>query len=116
MNTNTEFSYLYRDAANYKKAGTLIFPGLPVGGLERFGVALKAQFDEASYFIAGQVSVPEVFLWQGGYPVGEDNHCWHEFAGVSETELAATDPRTPEEFLAEVTAAATAGWREFNPA
>lgn len=114
---NTQFNYLYRDASNYKKPGQIVLRGLPAAGVEAFDTALKAFLSDGQFFIAGQIAVPEVFLWSGpgAYKVGENDHCWHEYSDVESVKTIATDERTPEQFLLAVEAANQAGWQEFDP-
>lgn len=113
---NTQINYLYRDGANHKKPGHVVLAGLPAIGLKAFEAALKEVLDDGEYFIADQIKVPEVFLWAGGYKLNEDDHSWHVFSDAEETADKATDERTPEEFLASVSAAKAEGWKEFDPA
>lgn len=120
---NTRFSYLYRDASNYKNHGDVVFSGEFTPELEE---KLTSVLNDGEYFIAHQVGIPEVFLWDKDleydeYPVElvgtarykideEDDHVWHEFDGLSLTDAAPTDPRTIEEFIDEVVRQADLGW------
>jgi hypothetical protein len=110
---NTKISYLYRDASNYKDWGSVVLTGV-VKNPASFEKKLRKQLDCEEKFIASQVKVPEVFPYSKGAP-GVDDHCWHEFDSVTETEESPTDSRTPEQFLADVTAANTEGWLDFDP-
>lgn len=123
---------MYRDAVNYKNSGDAVFIGaITPEQLKR----LETAFDEGLYFIASQINVSSVFLWSkdanydpdtigteamkalkpGEFVIGEDDHCWHEFTGADATDATATDPRTIEQFVAEVEAAAASGWAVFEP-
>jgi hypothetical protein len=95
---------------------------------------LVTALHEGQYFIARQMRVPEVFLWDlqagydsddppagvgpGQYAINEDDHCWHEFCDVRATNELPTDEhgRTIEQFVQEVRQAAANGWQEFVPA
>jgi hypothetical protein len=128
---NTEFSYMYRDASNYKKSGSVVLVGVITPELEQ---RLKKTLDGGRLFIAGQVSVPEVFLWnaemdydshnppadlkKGEYVISDDDHCWHEFTGVfpSEDDVFDKDGRTIDQFVAAFESAAAEGWNVFDPA
>ena len=66
---NTAFNYMYRDGSNFKKRGVAIFANLPTEELER---RLIAALSEGLYFIAHQVRVPEVFLWDPELDYGEE--------------------------------------------
>lgn len=57
---NTRFDYLYRDAGNWKRYGSVLFRGAPEEGLEdRF----RRACDRWELFIAGQVRLPELFFF-----------------------------------------------------
>jgi len=109
---NTLFEYMYRDASNYKRFGFIVFGGkyTPV-----HVARLKVALDDGEHFIAHQLKIPEVFHWLDVYSKNEDDHCWHEYDGMSDTEDAQTDPRTIEEFIKDVEAAAAVGWLVWDP-
>lgn len=137
---NVRFSYLYRDADNYKQGGAVVFSnpdGHPVGEAKRM---FDGWMDGGEYFIADQVRVPEVFLWDpaadydpndpetypdfvamgggaGHYAINDADHPWHEFEELEETDDEPTDAhgRTLREFVEEVSRAGQEGWREFDP-
>lgn len=131
---NTKFSYIYRDGGNNKRSGAVIFAGPPSPELER---RLQVAFDEGKYFIAQQIGVPEIFLWNSqmnydpddpttypknigrdGYCISEDmDHCWHEFRGIEVTTERPDDPRerTIDEFVQEVERIALEGWIDSTP-
>lgn len=98
MSKNIGFSYLYRDASNYKQWGKVIFTnnqGVPLDLLEE---DLRASLEKREFFLAGKVDVPEVFFDSKR----EDDHPWHEFAGLVETDLKPTDKRDILEFIADL--------------
>ena len=67
-------------------------------------------------FIAGQIRVPDVFLYtDGGF--SSDDHCYHEFFGVTSTHEAANDAnrRSIKDFIAEASREAALGWQVFDP-
>jgi hypothetical protein len=131
---NTKFSYMYRDGGNNKRVGSLTFAGPPSQDLEK---RLRQAFDECEYFIAHQIGIPEIFLWnpqmdydpddpttypenmgRDGYCIAEDlDHCWHELDGIQATMEPANDAhqRTIEQFLFEVERIAKHGWQDFKP-
>jgi hypothetical protein len=113
---NIEFSYLYRDGGNYKKFGRVIFSNPERLTSKSVTEELQQSFIRSELFIAGQIRVPEVFLYAGGH-FSYDDHCYHEFDSVKATADVAGDihGRTIGEFLAEVAAQAKRGWREFDP-
>jgi hypothetical protein len=113
---NIEFSYLYRDGGNYKKFGRVIFSNperLTSGSVTE---ELQQAFIGSELFNAGQIRLPEVFLYAGGR-FSYDDHCYHEFDSAKSTADVANDMhgRTIGDFLAEVAAETKGGWREFDP-
>jgi hypothetical protein len=111
---NIEFSYRYRDGANFKKLGSVVFSNpeqLDPGMIE---ATLRQAFWD-SLFIAHQVRVPEVFLYLDG-PFAFDDHCYHEFVAVQTGDKPPSDKydRTITEFLSEVEGL-RGRWREFDP-
>ena len=111
---NTQFFYIYRDASNYKKLGSVIFSGKDPDVVKK----LTESFQGGENFIASQVRVPEVFLFESeGYSVSDDDHCWHQFSEITEVEASADDEhcRTFSEFIKEVQSASAEGWVEFAP-
>ena len=113
---NIEFGYLYRDGGNYKKFGRVIFPNPEGLTGESVNQALRQAFIGGELFIAGQIRVPEVFLYAGGR-FSDDDHCYHEFGTARRTADVASDThgRSIGEFIAEAATASKCGWREFDP-
>lgn len=107
------FDYLYRDASNYKDTGCVVFlgDGMSIREARR---RLTVAFDSGLCFVADQIDIPEVFLWNL-YSIADDDHCWHECEGLERTTAQATDPRTLTEFVEAVEKAAKQGWHEFEP-
>jgi len=134
---NVKFHYQYRDAGNYKRAGSVVFGGgLPEGAtVDGVSEALEQVFEGGCYFIANQVNIPEVFGWDpdveydpdnpatypeglgpGRYCIQEDlDHCWHEFCGVEFVGETPTDSRSWEEFFTMLGLANKTGWQQFDP-
>jgi len=74
---HTVFSYLYRDAANYKVHGRLWLEGaLSAGDKARF----QALLEDEEFFIPEQVGVPALQAER----LGADDHVWHEFVGFEQ--------------------------------
>jgi hypothetical protein len=135
---NLVFNYSYRDADNYKRTGLVIFKGTPeyFGHLNNpeFLSEIQKHLSDGEYFVANQIGIPEIFLWnpnakydpddpelnpedyKDGYLITESDHCFHEFNGLEETEEKPTDFRTPGQFLADLKKASTEGWQVFLPA
>ncbi len=73
---NTKISYLYRDAANYKKFSEVIISGkLEMDTLEPF-------FYENQFFSPRHVGLPDL----REFPLNEDDHPWHEITACTPTD------------------------------
>jgi hypothetical protein len=110
--SNTKFEYLYRDASNYKSWGSVVFAGPSNDDMQ---MRLMSAFESGEFFIAQQVRIPEVFL--KGWPLDQDDHCWHAFSSMEETDEPANDSHSRKivEFVDEVERAATEGWMVAKP-
>ncbi|MGA2195103.1 MAG: hypothetical protein ABSH40_07510 [Bryobacteraceae bacterium] len=113
QHSNISFDYLYRDTSNYKDSGCVVFLGDGMS-IRKANQRLALAFDSGQYFIAHQIGIPEVFLWNR-YPISDDDHSWLEFAGLEVTTAQATDLRTLTEVVEAVEKAAKQGWHEFEP-
>ena len=116
MSENIQFEYLYRDGANYKAWGTIVFSNPDQLPLSEIDARFRQAFDPDSLFVAGQIEVPEIFLYRDG-ELTSDDHCFHEYDHVELTNGPADDAqgRTIGNFLAQVTLASQRGWEVFNP-
>jgi hypothetical protein len=119
---NTEISYQYRDAGNYKRGGQVVLNGTFPAGAAMLKALIHNKVEGGEFFIASQVGLPEVFPWLDPKAPPEikavtpDDHCWHELTDIEEVSKAATDTRTPSEFLDAVELASRIGWEIFDPA
>jgi hypothetical protein len=95
--TNIQFDYLYRDAANYKKHGYVVFLNLHHLTVEQVEKKVKKAVIDYEYFIANEVNVPELHF--DNY--SEDDHDFHEIGSFSITTDEVTDPekRSIETFI-----------------
>jgi len=113
---NIRFTYLYRDGSNYKNWAAAVFSNPDGLTCE----ALKKKFAKAfltdGLFIADQVRIPEVFLWNA-QSIDSDDHCFHEFDAIENTNDPPDDQhgRSIREFADEVAANASQGWKAFEP-
>ena len=72
------FSYLYRDASNYKAYGRLLLKGTAsVADVE----SLRQRFESGEFFIAEQLGIPALHaeLWAFSSGPISDDHVWHTF-------------------------------------
>lgn len=109
---NARFEYLYRDASNFKKWGSVVFGGALSDDLR---ARIRRALHDEEWFIADQVGVPELLF--DDYPLNQDDHCWHEFSVLVDTDEVPNDTRhrSIEDFVREVEQARADGWREFDP-
>lgn len=116
MSGNTRFSYLYRDAGNYKKSGRVVFSNPDNLRPILIEKALRQSLSEECLFVASQIRVPECFLYARG-DANSDDHCFHEFEQVDETAEETDDlhQRSISQFVEEVKRQAKLGWGVFDP-
>ncbi len=112
---NIRFNYLYRDASNFKKWGCIVFSNpqelTPAQILDQITKAIPD-----SLFIADQIRLPELFIYNEE-PMNPDDHCFHEFFNVEESDKDADDPhcRTITNFIAELEGEQQSGWCVYDP-
>jgi hypothetical protein len=107
---------MYRDAANYKYPGSVVFEGTIDEHLQgRIQLACHA----GEQFVASQVRIPLLFpfLRPDCSVDSRFDHGWHEFLEFRATEAGVTDDRerTALEFGAEFCAASREGWHVREP-
>jgi hypothetical protein len=94
---NIKFNYLYRDAGNYKNFNAIIFSNPKCYELEKIKVDLKNNLIDNMYFVARQLSIPELFFEN----INSDDHDWHEFIDIEQTADKINDSknRTIDKFI-----------------
>src|ERR1041385_4435158 len=112
---NLKFNYLYRDGANYKSWGEVIFTNPEQLSLDVIKERLIGAFLSEEFFVASQVSIPEKFLFLDGKLTKYD-HCYHEFDCI---EICQEEPndilnRSIAEFLKDAELVSESGWEEFD--
>ncbi len=113
MGSNIKLNYLYRDGSNCKKEGAVIFANPAMIAPAAVAYRLEKACDKGMHFIAGQVGIPEVFLFGGDETLfieGVD-HYYHELCGIEVTDEEPTDERPITRFLKEFAAVSQAGWQ-----
>jgi hypothetical protein len=110
-----KLSYAYRDEANYRRSGEVVLSNPEGLSLEEAARRLSAAMPDEQYFIARQVRVPDQFFWPAKLE-GSD-HAWHTFEGLERVEAEPNDMhgRCLAQLVAEVEAAARAGWETQGP-
>lgn len=109
------FNYLYRDGANFKSWGEVIFSNSPKILLQTMEERLSRSFLPDGQFIASQIGIPEVFLFHSAKMTSYD-HCFHEFFSLESCQGPSTDGfnRSTEKFIGDVEKAALKGWVAFD--
>ncbi|MGB2867060.1 MAG: hypothetical protein WBD36_01295 [Bacteroidota bacterium] len=112
-----KLDYLYRDAGNYKARGEVVFSNPDEITVQEATDRIRKACDSGCLFIADQVSLPEVFLFGKG-DVTVDDHCFHEFDSLKQTEEPSTDikARSLKLFVEQLEHESRRGWRAFDPA
>ena len=112
-----KFSYLYRDAGNYKAWGEVVFGNPENIPLNELDARLRKPFEVDGLFVAHQVSIPEVFLYLSG-ELTDDDHCYHEFFSLELTDEKPNDHlgRSIKQFVEQVEEESNLGWTAFHPA
>jgi len=112
---NVKFNYLYRDGANYKSWGDVVFSNPDRLTLSEIEAKLVDAFLPDKLFIAHQISIPEKFLFISE-KITEFDHCYHEFDNVELCQESPTDilSRSIKDFLEVVESASQHGWKVFD--
>lgn len=85
---NIEFSYLYRDAGNFKQFGSVIFRNKECLTPEAITSMIKSLLIDKLFFDPLLSKVPTLFFDD----IDEElDHDWHEFENVKEVEFPVND-------------------------
>lgn len=102
---NIKFSYLYRDAGNYKAYGEVIFDNPDGIAVEELELILRSKLIDGQWFYARGWNLPDLHFekWD------EDlDHGFHEFEGICYTDEKANTVQGILEFYQLVK---KAGWK-----
>lgn len=102
---NTRFSYLYRDASNYKKANAVVIRGAFLHSDEE---TILASLNEGEFFIPRQVGLPEERFDK----LSEDDHCWFEYMEMGLTDAKPTIDLSVAQLVERFRAVGSSGWRD----
>lgn len=99
---NTLFSYMYRDAANYKFHKEVIIKG------ELILEEIKPYLHEHDFFIPSAVGLPDL------QPeiLNINDHVWHEIVSILETDVPPNCAVTSKELKARFISFQALGWDE----
>jgi hypothetical protein len=79
---NIKFSYLYRDASNYKNFGFLVFENFDNLHLSELQALIQSKLIDGMWFYAGQWQLPDLHFnsW-----CDKTDHTFHEFESIEYT-------------------------------
>jgi hypothetical protein len=95
LKTNIRFDYLYRDAGNYKNYGFVIFSNPNNLSIEKLRSSIISNLNDGEFFNHKRLKIPALFF----SIKNSDDHFWHEFENIEETNETPTETRTIDEFL-----------------
>ena len=79
---NIKFSYLYRDAGNYKNYGEVVFHNPNDLSFKEIEGLIRSKLIEGQWFVVKDWNLPDLHFDR----YDEDlDHGWHEFEGISYT-------------------------------
>jgi hypothetical protein len=92
---NIKFSYLYRDAANYKVYGSVVFSNPEKLSVREIETRVRAKLIDGEFFDPVEWKVPRLQI----LPLDEElDHSWNEFESVEETDEVADMGLSIEKF------------------
>ncbi len=87
---NIKFEYLYRDAANYKNWGDVIFNNVSGSDINALESKLRGVLIDGEFFVVKDFDVPDLRFPEH---VDELDHDWHAFHALECTEEPPNDIR-----------------------
>ena len=98
MQPKLKFSYLYRDAGNYKNYNEVVFGNLHRVSVEEVRAAFEANLIEGQWFVAKDMELPSLFFKEFDWDE-ELDHNWHEFQHLEETDEEANREEDIQVFI-----------------
>ena len=103
---HVSFNYLYRDASNYKKWGSVVFDNPKRRTVEELTATVqrvlgpRSPYPDVLQFRPETVKLPALFLYEAGSPTVDDVD-FHEFFSIETSTAKPDDPsgRSIDEFL-----------------
>jgi hypothetical protein len=93
--------YLYRDAHNYKRHGSVLFTNPNNRSLEELETIIRTHLIDGEWFIHTKWQVPDLHFAQFNF---ETDHQWHEFNSLEYTDQpAGSTTETIEQLLERIT-------------
>ena len=97
---NIKFSYLYRDAGNYKKYNSIIFNNPDNIDLSELSAMICSKLIDNTWFYADQWNLPD--LKPDNFDLDTDP-TWHEFENIDYTNQSVTFSCTITQFIVHIT-------------
>jgi hypothetical protein len=80
---NIKFSYLYRDAVNYKVYGSVVFSNPEKLSVREIEGRIRARLIDGEFFDPVEWNVPRLQI----LPLDEElDHAWNEFESIEQTD------------------------------
>ena len=122
-NQSVSFNYLYRDAANYKKWGSVVFDNPKRRTVEELTATTqrilgpRSPFPDVLQFRPERVKLPTLFLYEIGSPTVDDVD-FHEFFSIETSTAKPDDPsgRSIDEFLRKLERSCAGDFKWADPA
>ena len=93
---NIKFNYLYRDAANYKNFGSVIFSNSQNLTLDELNAIIKSKLVDEAWFYTSEWNLASLFFSNLN---PEIDPTWHEFESMEYTDEAPNATITLTEFI-----------------
>lgn len=93
---NIRFNYRYRNGANYKNHGFVIFDNPQQIKLEYLLFFIKSKLIDETWFYADQWKLPDLHF---GTWDNEIDHTWHEFESIEYTDETANSELDLTDFI-----------------
>ncbi|MFN8322319.1 MAG: hypothetical protein U0T74_06625 [Chitinophagales bacterium] len=97
--SNILFLYMYRDGANYKNHGEVVFANPQKLELSSITTAIESALIDGAWFYVKPWNLPDLHFEKWDDDI---DHTFHEFESVSYTNELPTDNRTIEQFLLQI--------------
>ena len=107
---NIRYHYYYGDGSNCKREGSVVFGNKRHWPAEQL---TTVEILKDRQFIARQVQLPELFHWRTTphFDPNRNDHCWHTYSHVTDTDDPPTDPRDISDFLLQL---AFTPWQDYD--
>ena len=99
---NIEFSYLYRDASNYKQYHQVVFANPNNISLEKIQTVINNKLIDGNWFVSKNWNLPDMHFKEYSWD-NEADHEWHELDCIEETTEHATIEVSIEDFIEAIT-------------